>query len=89
MMTNHWIDRLARRLATDATTRWGVLRLGAGAGMALVGLGLAAEEAEAACRPPKKKCSKKKLCCTGRCKRGKCAKCRGATVYMGRQRRAC
>lgn len=45
MMANHWIDRLARRLATDATTRRGVLRLGAGAGMALAGLGRATNDA--------------------------------------------
>ena len=91
-MTNQWIDRLARRLAHDETTRRGALRLGAGAGAVLAGLSglaLTPDEAAAACRPPGRKCKKKKTCCTGRCKRGKCKNCRGNTAYMGRQRRAC
>lgn len=88
-MNSTWLDRLARQVATDATrTRRGLARVGVGGGLAALRLA-DGDEALAACRAPKKGCAKGKQCCTGKCKKGKCARCPNGTVLLGTPPTAC
>ena len=69
-------DNLAVALGTHRRAVLGGLAAAALAGLA------PASGVVAACRAPKKPCARKTQCCTGKCKRGKCAKCPNGAKFV-------
>ena len=79
LMDSHYFDALTRSLAATRSRRGALAAL---AGSALAALGLSPHAVAAACRAPKRRCEKGRQCCTGRCKRGKCASCPSGARFV-------